>query len=81
LGYDTNFQFLVGLARVKAKTLSKVSLGSRVRLGPGQEARLRQIPYPGGRVSRLRLAGLSRIAGLSWDRAKHLTQIWLSLIP
>jgi hypothetical protein len=34
----------------------------------------------GGRVSRVRLAGLSGLAALSWGRVKPLTQIELSLI-
>jgi hypothetical protein len=34
-----------------------------------------------GRVSRVRLAGLFGLAGLSWDRENPLTQAGLNIIP
>jgi hypothetical protein len=80
-----NFQFLVELARVKAKTLSGIGSGNRVRPGY-HRVKLGQgkILIPGcvGLIplSRVGLAGFSGLAGLSWDRAKPLTRIGLSLI-
>jgi hypothetical protein len=47
VGYDMETEFPVMLAQVKTKTLSKIGSGSWVRSGPGQEAGLRKIPYPG----------------------------------
>jgi hypothetical protein len=46
--------FLAGLTRIKAKTLSGIGSGSRVRSGPSRVAELRHFPY-------LVLDGLSRI--------------------
>jgi hypothetical protein len=71
--------FPAGLVGVKAKTLSGVKSGSWLGL-----VRVRQVKAyslsGGGRVSRVRLAGLSGLAGLSWGRVKPLTRIGLSLI-
>jgi hypothetical protein len=39
-GYNANFWFPVGLARVKAKTLSGVRSGTQVRSGSGQVTKL-----------------------------------------
>jgi hypothetical protein len=50
-------EFLAGLAQAKAKTLSKIGSGSRVRSGPGRITGLRHFPYLGV----VRLAGLGRI--------------------
>jgi hypothetical protein len=47
VGYDTETEFLVGLVRAKAETLSGIGSGSQVRSSPGRKAGLRQIPYPG----------------------------------
>jgi hypothetical protein len=35
-GYDSNFWFAVGLARVKAKTLSGIRSGTQVRSGKAE---------------------------------------------
>jgi hypothetical protein len=40
-------EFLAGLARVKAKTLSESGRVSRVRSGPGRVTGLRLFPYSG----------------------------------
>jgi hypothetical protein len=45
------------LAQVKAKTLSRIRSGSRVRSGPSQITGLRHFPYPGT----IELAGLGRV--------------------
>jgi hypothetical protein len=50
-------EFPAGLTRVKAKTLSKIGSGSRVRSGQGQVTGLRLFPYPGA----IGLDGLGRI--------------------
>jgi hypothetical protein len=52
-------EFPAGLTRVKAKTLSKIGSGSRVRSGQGQGqvTGLRLFPYPGA----IGLTGLGRI--------------------
>jgi hypothetical protein len=55
-GYDTKSSYPVGLARVKAKTLSGVGSGSRVKANSLSG---------GGRVSRVRLVGLSGLAELT----------------
>jgi hypothetical protein len=47
-------EFLVGLARVKAKSLSESGRVSRVRSGLGRVTGLRCFPYPGA----IGLAGL-----------------------
>jgi hypothetical protein len=43
----TDTEFSAGLAWVKAKTLSSIRSGSRVRSGPGRITGLRHFPYPG----------------------------------
>jgi hypothetical protein len=43
----TETRFSVGLARVKAKTLSESGRVSQVRSGPGRVTGLRCFPYPG----------------------------------
>jgi hypothetical protein len=43
----TETEFLTGLARVKAKTLSGSDRVSWVRSGPGRVTGLRHFPYPG----------------------------------
>jgi hypothetical protein len=53
----TDTEFSVGLAWVKAKTLSGIMSGSRVRSGPGRITGLRHFPYPGA----VGLAGLGRV--------------------
>jgi hypothetical protein len=50
-------EFSAGLTRVKAKPISGIRSGSRVRSGPGRVTGLRLFPYPGP----IRLAGLGRI--------------------
>ncbi len=60
-----NLRFLVGLVRIKAKTLPEIRSGSRVRSGLG-------------RLSRVRVAGLS---GLSLDKEKTSPRAGFSLIP
>jgi hypothetical protein len=40
-------EFSAGLTRVKAKTLSEIGSGSRVKSGPGRTTGLRHFPYPG----------------------------------
>jgi hypothetical protein len=64
---------------VKAKTLSRVGSGSWLGLVQVRQVKAYSLSG-GGRVSRVRLAGLSGLAGLSWGRVKPLTQIGLSLI-
>jgi hypothetical protein len=64
----TETEFLTGLTRVKAKTLSGIGSGSRVRSGPGL-------------ISRVRVAGLSRLAGLSSGKTKTSPRVYFSLIP
>jgi hypothetical protein len=48
-------EFPTGLTRVKAKTLSGIGSGSRVRSGPGRVTGLRLFPYSGA-------IGLARLA-------------------
>jgi hypothetical protein len=50
-------EFLARLTRIKAKTLSRIRSGSRVRSGLGRVTGLRLFPYPGV----IGLAGLCRI--------------------
>jgi hypothetical protein len=50
-------EFPVGLTWVKAKTLSGIGSGSRVRSGPGRVTGLRLFPYSGA----IGLAGLGQI--------------------
>jgi hypothetical protein len=57
LGYDMETEFPAGLTRVKAKTLSRIRWGSRVRSGLGRVTELRLFPYLGA----IALAGLGRI--------------------
>jgi hypothetical protein len=58
-------EFSAGLTRVKAKTLTRIRSGSRVRWGPGQVTGLRCFPYPRA----IGLAGLgpimAQVTGLS----------------
>jgi hypothetical protein len=63
-------EFLAGLARVKAETLSGSGRVSRVRSGPGRVTGLSHFPYPGA-------IGL---AGLNSGKAKTLSQACFSLI-
>jgi hypothetical protein len=55
--YDMETEFLAELTRGKAKTLSRIGSGSRVRSDPGWVTGLRLFPYPGV----IGLAGLGRI--------------------
>jgi hypothetical protein len=64
----TETEFLAGLTWVKAKTLSGIGSGSRVRSGPG-------------RISRFRVAGLCGLAGLSTGKAKTSPRAGFRLIP
>jgi hypothetical protein len=64
----TETEFLAGLTRVKAKTLPEIRSGSRVRSGLG-------------RLSRVRVAGLSGLAGLSSGKEKTSPRAGFSLIP
>jgi hypothetical protein len=58
----TETEFPTGLTRVKAKTLSRIRSGRRVRSGPGRVTGLRLFPYPGviglGQIT-ARVTGLS----------------------
>jgi hypothetical protein len=59
-------EFSIGLAWVKAKTLSESGRVSRVRSDPGRVTGLRHFPYPGV----VGLAGLGRVTAwvtrLAW---------------
>jgi hypothetical protein len=50
-------EFSAGLTWVKAKTLSGIGSGSRVRSSPGRVTGLRLFPYPRA----IGLAGLARV--------------------
>jgi hypothetical protein len=85
-------KFLAWLTRVKAKTLSRIGSGSRVRSVPGWITGLRHFPNSGAvglaglcwvtaRVRRVRVAGLFGLAGLSSGKAKTSPRAGFSLIP
>jgi hypothetical protein len=57
VGYDMETEFPARLTRVKAKTLSGIKSGSRVRSGSGRVTGSRLFPYLGA----IGLAGLGRI--------------------
>jgi hypothetical protein len=57
VGYDMETELPIGLTRVKAKPLSGIESGSRVRSGPGRVTRLRLFSYSGA----IELAGLGQI--------------------
>jgi hypothetical protein len=74
----TETGFPAGLARVKAKTLSGSIRVGRVMSGN----RVKAFSLSGGGwVNRVRLAGLSGLAGLSSDKAKTSPRAGFSLIP
>jgi hypothetical protein len=78
----TETEFPVGLARVKAKTLSGNGRVSQVRSGYGLGTRVKAFSLSrSGRVSRVRVARLSGLAGLSSDKAKTSPRAGFSLIP
>jgi hypothetical protein len=60
VGYDMETKFLAGLTRIKAKTLSGIGSGSRVRSGLGRVTGLRLFPY----------LGAIWLAGLGWITAR-----------
>jgi hypothetical protein len=76
----TETDFLAGLTQVKAKTLSEIGLGSRVRSGLGQvrQVKVKALSEAVG-LSWDRLAGPSGLAGLSSGKAKSISQAGLAL--
>jgi hypothetical protein len=76
--YDTEIEFSAGLTRVRAKTLSRIGSGSRVRSGNQVKAFFLARAGRLGRVCRVGVAGLS---GLSSDKAKTSPRAGFSHIP
>jgi hypothetical protein len=69
---DTETEFLAGLARVMAETLSRSGRVSRVRSGPGRVTGLRHFSYPGV----VGLAGLGRVTARV-TRLRHFPFPWV----